>query len=338
VNRVQGVVQHYEWGDEHAIPELLGVAPDGTPWAELWFGTHPNGPSTLDDGRALVDVSGVLGFMIKVLAARRPLSLQAHPDADRAREGHALGIYPDANPKPELLCALTPFDTLCGVRDPAASIHLLGEIGATDLAGHLSEQGVGATIEAIYRGRFDIASTVAACRLGSEPEARLVADLAAEFPTDPSPVVTLLLNRVHLEPTEAILLGPGNLHAYLHGTGVEVMAASDNVVRGGLTTKPVDVDELLRIVDTTTLARPRVAVAEVQPGWFRYATDGAPFELLRVETGPGGEQFVASRHGLALVTAGGMGEWPRGAAMLCAPGEPVDLPPASTLHIASELR
>src|SRR6188474_2955160 len=99
---VEGVVQHYAWGDPGYIPTLLGVEPDGRPWAELWLGTHPNGPATLADGRPLADVTGPLPYLLKVLAAATPLSLQAHPTRAQAEVGFAAGRYPDAEPKPEL--------------------------------------------------------------------------------------------------------------------------------------------------------------------------------------------------------------------------------------------
>ena len=121
MQRVHGVVQHYAWGDPAFIPALLGVEPDGEPWAELWIGTHPNGPATLDDGRPLSDLTGELPYLLKVLAAAEPLSLQTHPDAEQARDGYARGVYPDPNPKPELLCALTEFEALCG--DPPRRRH-----------------------------------------------------------------------------------------------------------------------------------------------------------------------------------------------------------------------
>ena len=107
VQRVHGVVQRYAWGDPVFIPSLLGVEPDGEPWAELWLGTHPSGPATLDDGRPLRDLTGELPYLLKVLAAAEPLSLQVHPDAEQARDGFDRGVYPDPNAKPELLCALT---------------------------------------------------------------------------------------------------------------------------------------------------------------------------------------------------------------------------------------
>jgi len=144
VQAIHGVVQHYEWGDHAFLPALLGVASDGRPWAELWLGTHPNGPATLPDGRSLADATGPLPYLLKVLSVGRPLSLQAHPDAEHARLGHQAGRYPDPFAKPELLCALTPFEAFCGVRPLAATLELLGELGADELATVVSGEGVGA--------------------------------------------------------------------------------------------------------------------------------------------------------------------------------------------------
>jgi len=143
---VEGVVQHYAWGDPTFIPTLLGVEPDGHPWAELWLGTHPSGPTRLSNGRPLSDVSGELPYLLKVLAAAQPLSLQTHPTAEQAREGHARGYYIDPKPKPELLCALTPFEALCGVRAVDATLALMHELELHPLARMLTADGVGAVV------------------------------------------------------------------------------------------------------------------------------------------------------------------------------------------------
>jgi mannose-6-phosphate isomerase len=275
VQRVHGVVQHYAWGDPGFIPSLLGVEPDGEPWAELWIGTHPSGPATLDDGRPLGDVAGDLPYLLKVLAVAEPLSLQAHPNAEQARDGYARGIYPDPNAKPELLCALTEFDALCGIRPIDATLALLHELGlhelglhelglhelgpaADSLADELASDGPRAVLTALYAGTIDPRPIIDACATSSRPEAIWVTRLADRYPDDPSVVATLLLNLVRLGPGEALRVGPGTLHAYLHGAAIELMGPSDNVVRAGLTHKPVDVDELLRIVDPTPLADPVV--------------------------------------------------------------------------------
>jgi mannose-6-phosphate isomerase len=319
---VTGHVQHYDWGDPSAIPTMLGVPPDGRPWAELWLGTHPAGPATVDGGRPLQDVSGELPYLLKVLAAAQPLSLQTHPARARAEAGfereEAAGIprtdpariYKDRNPKPELLCALTPFDTLCGFRPVDGSVALLRTLGsgADPLAASLEDRGLEATVTDLYRGALDPAPVVAACAGRSEPEPALVSRLAAQHPGEPSVVVTLLLNRVLLEPGDAVFLDAGNLHAYLGGVGVEVMGASDNVVRGGLTTKHVDVDELLAVLDWTPLPDPVVrATAD-----GAYETPGTPFLLRRAD---GGGDRTATGRELLLWPA------PPALAVYLAPGE-----------------
>jgi mannose-6-phosphate isomerase len=279
---VEGVVQHYAWGDPTFIPELLGVTADGRPWAELWLGTHPNGPTTTATGQALSELTGELPYLLKVLAAAEPLSLQVHPTASQAVDGFARGVYPDDRAKPELLCALTRFDALCGVRPVEATLTLLAAIGADGLASMLRSHGVATTIQAIYRGQFDPRPTIEACERSDRVEAQLVTTLIERYPRDASAIVTLLLNRVTLQPGEAIHLTAGNLHAYLGGAGIELMGASDNVVRGGLTVKHVDVDELLRVLDPAPLAQP------VMPGVSttgRYPLPEAGCTLVRVEPG-----------------------------------------------------
>lgn len=291
---ITGVVQHYAWGDRTFIPDLLRTTADGQPWAELWLGTHPNGPAMISDGRPLEDRTGPLPYLLKVLAAAQPLSLQAHPTREQALDGHARGIYPDDRAKPELLCALTRFDALCGLRPIAATLTLLAAVGAEPLAATVRSHGLGATIEALYRGRIDPGPTVIACARSQRPEAELVTRLAAQYPDDPSVVVTLLLNRVTLQPGEALHLTAGNLHAYLGGAGIELMGASDNVVRGGLTEKHVDVDELLRILDTTPLAEP-VMTSAARSG--RYPLPEAGCALVRVEPGA---THTSTGHELAI--------------------------------------
>ena len=159
---VLGVVQHYAWGDPEFIAQLLGRTPDGTPHAELWLGTHPNGPTTLADGTPLRDVTGELPYLLKVLAAAEPLSLQAHPNAEQAVDGFARGVYPDDRAKPELLVALTPFEALCGVRPADATVDVLNELGARDLASLVASEGPGAALTGLYRGELDPRPVVAA--------------------------------------------------------------------------------------------------------------------------------------------------------------------------------
>jgi mannose-6-phosphate isomerase len=305
---IEGVVQHYAWGDRAFIPTFLHRTADGQPWAELWLGTHPNGPATTADGTPLADVTGPLPYLLKVLAAAEPLSLQLHPDETQAADGFARGVYPDDRAKPELLVALTPFDALCGFRPVPATLTLLGALGLDDLARRLRTDGIGPTVDAVYRGHVDPTPTIVACDRSDRPEARLVTSLAARYPGDPSVVVTLLLNRVTLRPGEALHLTAGNLHAYLSGAGVELMGASDNVVRGGFTVKDVDVDELLRILDPTPLVRP-VMPDTVRTG--RYPLPEAGCTLVRLEPG---RTHTSTGHELAVSLAGETLYLPPGAA------------------------
>ena len=345
MHTVHGRAQHYAWGDSTSIPQLLSMAADGQPWAEWWMGTHPMASATIDDGEPLQSVAGELPYLLKLMAAAQPLSLQAHPDAVRAAEGfdreEALGVprdspvrvYRDALAKPEMLCALTSFDTLCGFRPVDATVAVLGDLGAIDLAAFVRHEKLATVVAAVYHGEFDVASTIAASALSNRPEAELVTELAHAYPGDPSVVVTLLLNRILLSGGEAVFLGAGNLHAYLRGFGVEIMANSDNVVRGGLTVKHVDVDELLEVLDFEPVADPVVRPVEVEPGRWRYDTAGTPFVLWRFEVDTA-RQFVHRAVGreLLLWVAGR----DHGDCRYLAPGETLELDGPATVFRVEE--
>lgn len=293
-------IQHYAWGQSATISNLIGAEPDGRPEAELWMGAHPKAPSRLADGRTLLeaigaDPVGMLGrasndrfgqlpFLFKVLAAEVPLSIQAHPSLEHAAAGFAnendAGIaldspvrtYRDPNHKPEMICALTPFEAKCGFRPVAATRRLFDALGRQELdpvrallASAADEaECLRSVLEFLLGSAPQAARTMAqataqsAAQLGDGrhsilaefgPDLAACARVAEAFPADIGGVVALLLNHVVLAPGEALFLGSGNLHAYLHGVGVELMANSDNVVRGGLTPKHIDVDELLAVVD-----------------------------------------------------------------------------------------
>ena len=279
---------------------------------------------------------GRLPFMIKVLAAARPLSLQTHPGAEAARAGCAredgLGLprtspersFRDDSPKPELICALTPFEVLCGFRDPTQTLALLESIdtpaldpmcrrlaadptpdGLRDLTTWLLGRDRAASAEFNRRvARACSPAPVSELAEGAErgPErtagerasgmgrgaddwaaARaLIVDLEAQFPDDPGVAVALLLNRVTLQPGEALFLGPGLLHSYLGGTGVEVMASSDNVIRAGLTSKPVDIPAFLEVVSTDPVT-PDVRRPVPVGGVADYRVPVSEFSLQRIE-------------------------------------------------------
>ena len=332
---LRGVVQYYAWGDTQAIPDLLGVPADGRPWAEWWVGTHPAGPATFDDGTPLRSVSGELPYLLKLLAAAQPLSLQTHPDTATAQAGfrreNDLGIdltdpsriYRDPFAKPEVLVALTEFDALCGFRPEDATADLLHGLGLDDVAAQLLDDGLATVVGGLYRRSIDAAPIVRACSGAHTPEAELVTRLEAAYPGDPSVAVTLFLNRVHLHPGEAIYHTPGNLHAYLDGLGVEVMGASDNVVRGGLTPKHVDVDELLRVLRFEALVEPVVTAVATSAEVWHYPTPGAPFEVRRIELH---SSFVhtATRREVLLCTAGSTSDLAAGQCAYLQPGERIE--------------
>ena len=344
---IRGVAQHYAWGHPSAIPHILGHAVDGRPWAEWWLGTHPSAPSTLDGGVALSTVSGPLPYLLKLLAAAEPLSLQTHPDTATAEAGFAreeaaqlpVGdprrVYRDPFAKPELLCALSPFDTLCGFRPLGDTEALLHRIGAHELALSLRHEGLRAAVTALYRGTIDPRPIVAACQQRPEPECMLVCQLDQKYRGEPSVVATLLLNRVVLQPGEAVFLRPGNLHAYLSGVGVEIMGSSDNVVRGGLTPKHVDVDELLAVLRFEPLVEPVIRPVEALPGRWRYATPPGPFELWRFDV-VGAMHHTATGRELLMCTNGDAGPLHHGEAAYLAPGTSVVLEGPSTVFRVTE--
>jgi mannose-6-phosphate isomerase len=217
-----------------------------------------------------------------------------------------------------LLCALTDFEALCGVRPIEETAVLLEDLGLQRFADAFGRAGPTSTIEALLRHRVDAAPIVEACRESRRPEARWVVELAALHPGDPSVAATLLLNYVHLLPGEALQLGPGNLHAYLAGAGIELMGASDNVVRAGLTSKPVDVDTLLEVMDATPLLDPVMSPARVYP------LSGTSIRLLRL-VGPA--QRRAKTHELFVGSSGTTG--------YLAPGAALDVPAGDTVFVAT---
>jgi mannose-6-phosphate isomerase len=268
-------IRDYAWGSVTAIPELLGTEPSGEPQAELWMGAHEDEPSILAaSGKSLYDAVAeepdrVLGaetvkrfggrfpFLAKILAAAQPLSIQAHPSPEQARDGFAredaAGVprdaaernYRDPWPKPEMLIALGTFDGLVGFRPVDRTLALLDALGAEPLdpiADRLRHGRLREAFTAIMEtARDDVRPMVAAlgeaCRWYAGEafalEAATLDRLSQDFPDDPGVLAALLLNRVRLERFEAVYLPAGNVHCYLHGTGFEVMANSDNVLRGG---------------------------------------------------------------------------------------------------------
>lgn len=319
----------------------MGRPASGGPEAELWLGAHPRCSSRLlaatdsgeehalsdwiegDPARALgATVTERFGarlpFLFKVLAADQPLSLQAHPTLQQARDGYAAengaGVpldaptrnYKDDNHKPELVVALSRFVALAGFREPKEAIALLSHFGFSSpdsplfdawrrLHGSPDSSGLRRFFETTLRTerealRLSISQMVEiAVRSSTSGDADTkslgawLLRLAHLHPSDPGVIAAILLRLIVLEPGEALFLPPGNLHAYLGGLALELMASSDNVLRGGLTEKHVDLAELLRIVSfDSSLPAVRSGVrtkAAGGPARVRYPTSAAEFEL-----------------------------------------------------------
>lgn len=345
MRRLEGTVQHYAWGSEDSLPRLLGREPDGQPWAELWLGAHPSAPSSVDGTsladvvtadppsvgeRSVADFGPVLPYLLKVLTAARPLSLQAHPSRAQAEAGfareEAAGLpldasdrsYKDPWPKPELIVALGEFDALCGFADPAGTAERFARLGvpALDaLVAPLTAVGGAAGLREVFvaccelpPGRRDLVGEVvsaAAAEADRSAWCRTAVELGAAFPDDPGVLAALLMNRVRLAEHEALYLDAGVLHGYLRGDGIEVMASSDNVLRGGLTAKHVDVPELVSVLDFTPTTPSLVPVVEEPAGVFRYETPAPEFALWRLEVDDGPVALPAADRGrIALVVSG----------------------------------
>ncbi|MGZ9931284.1 mannose-6-phosphate isomerase, class I [Streptomyces sp. NC-S4] len=373
MDRLTNTIRPYAWGSTTALPALLGVEPTGEPQAEMWMGAHPGAPSRIDRGageRALSDViaadpEGELGaatvakfgprlpFLFKILAAGAPLSLQVHPDPVQARTGfedeERRGIpidadhrnYKDPNHKPEMICALTAFDGLCGFRPPSEAADLLAGLEVDSLKpyvdllrAHPEEAALREMLTAVLTAdRAEMAHTVhevaaAVTRIGGRytPYATLV----HHFPGDPGVIAAMLLNHVRLQPGEAMFLGAGVPHAYIDGLGVELLANSDNVLRAGLTPKHVDVPELLKIArfepGDPNLLRPEGDAEEV------YETPIDEFRLSRFLLAPGGAPHVLPDGApqILLCTAGS----PQAGELALTPGESVFVPAGEKVELS----
>ena len=346
-------LKNYAWGSPDFIPRLLGKDPDPElPVAEMWMGAHPAGSSSLrtmeggislrdyidtDPGRILgrgaVLAEGRLPFLLKVLAAERPLSIQAHPSEAQAMLGwkreNSLSLEPDSplrnyrdpSAKPELLCALTEFIALCGFR------------AYREVAENLSAAGLGVCLKSyapfakhqnrnwfqrlilellsLRENRLEDALTALKSSLredsGLDPDIRDCCMLLLEYyPKDAGVFAPLYLNLFTLQPGEALFLATGVPHAYLRGAGIEIMGNSDNVLRGGLTQKHVDVEELARVLDFEPYSGGVVTLQADGPFSGSYPSPVQEFELRRIDLGGGwGQGYDVGRAPLIVFCTDG---------------------------------
>jgi mannose-6-phosphate isomerase len=323
---LENPVLNYAWGSRTAIAELQGrPAPTDLPEAELWIGAHPKAPSqivapaglgTLDHaiqedpvamlGHEVCDRFGnELPFLLKVLAAAEPLSIQAHPNHEQARRGwereNAEGVpldaprrnYRDPNHKPELVSALSSFTALKGFRPLDEIARGLEPVARPDIApelGRLAREHAPLALRALFARLMTLdpeeqgavlkrATSEAARRRRTDPAWEWVARLMKHYPGDVSTLAPLYLNLITLAPGEALFLPAGELHAYLEGTAIEIMANSDNVLRGGLTSKHVDVPELLATLLFEGGNPEVLKPVDSGPGERAYRTPAREFEL-----------------------------------------------------------
>ncbi|MDR0540172.1 MAG: mannose-6-phosphate isomerase, class I [Spirochaetaceae bacterium] len=330
IYKIEGTVKNYSWGSPVLLPELLNIPnPDQKPFAELWLGTHAGGISHLTDGGLLDTLIGSksgfflgtaacapddsrLPFLMKVLAAEKPLSLQAHPGWEQARIGYArenaLGIpfdapdrnYKDPHPKPEIICALTQFTALCGFRPLSEIKKMLNIFGCPFLASLVPVLNSDASEKNIYMSflqtLFSFSDDLREALCGyimryaqnlilrhSEHTAvwKMILSFAEAYPSDPAVIAPLYLNIISLEPGEAFFVPAGILHSYVRGLGIELMGASDNVLRGGLTSKYVDPRELVSVLHAAPFCPEKIipsADTTQQNACYSYAAE-APFTL-----------------------------------------------------------
>ena len=330
--RILGEAKNYSWGSKDIIPNYFGTPESKERVAEIWFGTHSLGESISDPGKVPLSklIDKRLGFLVKLLAASQSLSIQVHPNHIQAQRGfdkeQNLGIslddparlYKDSSHKPEALIALTPFHALCGFRPRQELVQLFTTFGKSehqfqDLAEDLAS---GEPLEQIFKSL--IGNTALAARFlqtvnVTQPDAaaqrgrNLVSNLLEQYPGDTGALVALMLNDVELSAGEAIFLPAGNVHAYISGLGLEVMAASDNVLRCGLTSKHIDLDEFVEIADFQELDNPKITAKKLAEGLIEFPVEVDDFRVYRAE--------VSGKNMLADL------DLPSAAIVLCTAGE-----------------
>ncbi len=329
IYKLENVIREYSWGSRTAFPALFNKKePAKNPQAELWMGAHPIAPSFAIAGGKRISLADLIGekpveilgynstkkfgnslpFLFKILAAEKPLSIQAHPDKRQAEEGFSREekagiprmspnrVYRDENHKPELICALTPFWALCGFRPFGDIAESFGSVSVSEVrkeAERFARNQSPSGLETFYEYVMTLDSglkqkLIADVTDGSKGNAtddrrKWMMSVRSDYPSDIGIVSFLFLNLVELKPQEALFLPAKRLHSYLSGIGIEIMANSDNVVRGGLTEKHVDVPELLRILSFESGVPEVIHSVKNAPHEEKYHCDAAAeFALTRI--------------------------------------------------------
>jgi mannose-6-phosphate isomerase len=324
---LKNTVLNYDWGSFTAIAGLLGEkTPSAKPMAEMWMGAHPKAPSAVFFQNQWVSLSDLiqtypkdilghtiagrfreLPYLFKVLAADKPLSIQAHPNEMAARKGfireNVLNIpldaynrnYKDSHHKPECICAITPFWVLNGFRHRTEIVKNLEKFLPDVLHNLRHCLSVGDGNEGLRQffkkllslgpeeKEFCLNRTVEkATENPKDPLSFWIRRLNDVYPGDIGVLSPVFLNLVCLNPGQGMYLPPGELHAYLEGVGVELMANSDNVLRGGLTPKYVDADELTAVLSFEERGIEILFPIKLRPTEFQYETPAVEFALSKI--------------------------------------------------------
>lgn len=348
IYRLEGVVQHYQWGGTEFLPHWLDRSnPKQEPWAEYWMGTHPKGPAQLLTTSGQVDLSawlaeqpealgpevlntfGELPFLYKILDVRQMLSIQLHPTREMAAAGfaaeEAAGIprlaahrnYKDRNHKPEVMVALTDFWLLHGFQTDKAiakslqsvpgweslqSVFNVGGVsGLYEYVMHLPQPAVTALLQPLYDDLYRYSE-----QLHPDQPAYWAWQAFEQYTKDGQHDRGIFsvywFNLVRLAPGEGIFQGAGIPHAYLRGVNVELMANSDNVLRGGLTPKHIDVPELLKNIRFDAITPQRIKGEKRSDEQIDYPVPAPDFALDKIELTPNAS-FHFVQQGPAILLA-----------------------------------
>lgn len=281
---IRGIVKNYAWGSFQTLAEHRGAQSSEEPEAELWFGDSPHGPALLLNSsqtlNQLTEEFGQLPFLAKILAVESPLSLQVHPALSDLRRLES--VKRDDNHKPEMIVALSQFDALIGLASKEEILGLVEKLDSEHARRIISEPLLkGSTVIEILNhilgveDHLDILDEVLAkARNLSAHHQEWLHELIALYAPNLDPLALLLCNLVRLAPGESVYLPPRCIHAYLRGTAVEAMANSDNVIRGGLTKKPIDKKNFLALLkesnETSEIITPRSELFEGTKGGARH--------------------------------------------------------------------
>lgn len=323
--------KHYAWGSCTKIQALTGLKADGKPLAEIWMGSHPNGMSFIEVegknipvsdfigadpekalGKRCLEQFGSMPFLFKVLAAEKPLSIQAHPDLETAQAGfereernhipmdHFTRVYKDSNHKREMIYAISTFYALKGfrnikeIKDNFKKFFPFSGTAFVDF--RYSDEAD--FYKKFFTRLLSMDQTLRKAMLRelettaqgmNEVEQFIFRKLLYDFPEDRCVFSPLFLNCIKLNPGECMSIDEGQLHSYVDGLCFEVMSSSDNTIRGGLTEKFIDVLELFNIMKFVRGSRVCVEPVEngqeklYSPGWDEFCfsaivTGGKPYE------------------------------------------------------------